>query len=188
MKIELRQMIMSAIFTALMIVAARTLSIPTPFGVPITFQLFFCVYAGLLLGAKAGLLSQIVYILIGFTGLPVFVGGGGIDYVLRPTFGYILGFALAAFIIGLMMDRMKQVTFIKVLIVSVIGYLAIYIIGNLYFYGILNLYVNKPITLIEVFRTMGLYMLKDLVLLIIAASTATVIIPILRKAGYIKAA
>lgn len=188
MKIELRQMIMSGIFAALMIVSARTLSIPTPFGVPITFQLFFCVYAGLLLGAKAGLLSQIVYILIGFTGLPVFTAGGGIHYVLKPTFGYIIGFALAAFIIGLMVDHMKEVTFIKILTVSVMGYLAVYIIGNVYFYGVFNLYLKKPITLFAVFNTMGLYMLKDFVLLILAASTATVIIPVLRRAGYVRIA
>lgn len=186
MKIELRQMIMSAIFTALMIVAARTLSIPTPFGVPITFQLFFAVYAGLLLGAKAGLLSQVVYIILGLVGLPVFTKGGGIQYIFSPTFGYLIGFAVAAFVIGYMVDRMGKISLVKVLVASLVGYVIIYIGGNLYFYGIMNLYLGKSMSMATVFTTMSAYMIKDFVLLLIAAVSSTVIIPTLRKAGYMK--
>ncbi|HOO47090.1 MAG TPA: biotin transporter BioY, partial [Deltaproteobacteria bacterium] len=59
--------------------------------VPITLQNFFVILSGIILGPKAGALSQIVYIIIGLIGLPVFSGGGGPSYIFKPTFGYILG-------------------------------------------------------------------------------------------------
>jgi biotin transport system substrate-specific component len=184
MKLQLREMIMIGIFAALMFIGAK-ISIPTPFGVPITFQLFFCVYAGLLLGSKGGLLSQLIYILLGLIGVPVFSYGGGIQYIFKPTFGYIIGFALAAFIIGLLVKRIK-ISFIKVLGISIIGYLFIYLIGNLYFYFMKDLYWNKPMELIIVFKVMFPFMVKDFILLIIAAYTSTIMIPILRKSGALK--
>lgn len=184
MKLQLREMIMIGIFAALMFIGAK-ISIPTPFGVPLTFQLFFCVYAGLLLGAKGGLLSQLVYILLGLIGVPVFSYGGGIQYIFNPTFGYIIGFALASFIIGLLVQRIK-ISFIKVLGIAIIGYLAIYLFGNVYFYFIKDLYLNKPIELIEVFKIMFPFMIKDFVLLIIASYTSTIMIPVLRKSGVLR--
>ncbi|GKX27937.1 biotin transporter BioY [Vallitalea longa] len=185
MKLQLREMIMIGIFAALMVVGAK-ISIPTPFGVPITFQLFFSIYAGLLLGAKAGFLSQIIYMLLGLIGLPVFTVGGGFSYVFNPTFGYIIGFAIAALIVGLMTERTNKLNFVNILGIAVIGFLADYIIGNVYLYFIKDLYINKPIPLFSIFKSMAPFMVKDLILIAVAAYTSTVIIPVLRKSGMIK--
>lgn len=185
MKLQLREMIMIGIFAALMVVGAK-ISIPTPFGVPITFQLFFSIYAGLLLGAKAGFLSQIIYMLLGLIGLPVFTIGGGFSYIFNPTFGYIIGFAIAALIVGLMTEKTNKLNFTNILGIALIGFLADYIIGNVYLYFIKDLYIKEPIPLFSIFKSMAPFMVKDFILIAIAAYTSTVIIPVLRKSGMMK--
>lgn len=180
---ELKEMIFVGIFAALMIVGAK-LSIPTPFGVAITFQLFFAIYAGLLLSAKSALFSQLIYILLGLVGLPVFVSGGGPAYVFNPTFGYIIGFAVTAFVVGYLMNGLVEIKLSKVIIFASIGFLITYLIGNSYFYIIMNLYLDKPMSIIKIFTIMTPFMIKDYMLLILASYSATLVIPILRRAGY----
>jgi len=183
MKLDLRDMILVSLFAALMVVGAY-IKIPTPFGVYITFQLFFAIYAGLLLKPVAAFMSQIIYILLGLIGLPVFSSGGGIAYIFNPTFGYIIGFAVTAWIIAFLMSRVKDISILRVLKICVIGYLTTYLIGNIYFYLIMNLVVGKNISIFNVFSMMVMYMLKDFVLLILASYTSTIIIPVLRKNGF----
>ncbi|MDD4980207.1 MAG: biotin transporter BioY [Candidatus Omnitrophica bacterium] len=76
--------------------------IPLPFTpVPITLQTFFVLLSGAFLGSKLGFLTQLSYIFLGIWGLPIFTGAGsGLLYLLGPTGGYLLGFVLAAFLIG----------------------------------------------------------------------------------------
>lgn len=181
---KLLNMILIGMFAALMAVGAY-LKIPTPY-VPITFQLFFAVFAGLLLKPASALMSQVIYLLIGLIGIPVFSNGGGFSYIFNPTFGYIIGFALTAFIIALMISKLLEITLNRVLVISLIGYSATYIIGNLYFYMIMNLVVGKTMGLMSVFGIMVPYMIKDFILLIIAAMAATSVIPVLRRSGYVR--
>ena len=68
--------------------------------VPITMQNFAVLLSGAFLGSKKGALSQIFYLFGGLAGIPWFAKGGGIAYVLNPSFGYIIGFVLAAFFVG----------------------------------------------------------------------------------------
>lgn len=185
MKPTIKEIILIGLFGALMVVGAK-LSIPTPFGVPLTFQLFFAVYAGLLLTVQSAVLSQLIYLVIGLIGIPVFAYGGGIGYVVNPTFGYLIGFLLGAGIISFLVKRLKATKFPMILGISVLGYAAIYLFGNLYLYLIKNLYLAAPITFGKVCVVMFPYMIKDLILVVIAAYTATLILPILRKAGYVK--
>lgn len=185
MKLNIKEIILVGLFAALMVVGAK-LSIPTPFAVPLTFQLFFAVYAGLLLSTRSAFLSQLIYLIIGLIGVPVFAYGGGISYVVNPTFGYLVGFLLAAGIISFLIKKTKATSFVKILGISVLGYVATYLFGNVYLYLIKNLYLAAPITFVKVCVVMFPYMVKDLILIILAAYTATLIIPILRKTGYVK--
>ncbi|MBN2104428.1 biotin transporter BioY [bacterium] len=75
--------------------------------VPMTLQTLFVYLSGTLLGPGPGCVSQIIYLLIGFAGVPVFTSGGGPAYVLHPTFGYLLGFPIAAWVSGRMARRVK---------------------------------------------------------------------------------
>ena len=182
MKLSVRDMILVALFAALMVVGAY-LRIPNPLfpAVPITFQLFFCIYAGLLLGARLGFLSQLIYLALGLVGLPVFSGGGGIHYVLSPTFGFILGFVLCGAVVGWMSDRQKPATMMGVLGAGIAGLLLIYLVGDLYMYGVLNLYLGNDVGLVGLAVSMVPYMVKDLVLVMIAAITSMQILPVLRR-------
>ena len=60
--------------------------------VPITAQTLMVLLSGALLGSKRGALSQLTYLLGGIFGIPWFARGGGMAYLMSPTFGYILGF------------------------------------------------------------------------------------------------
>ena len=58
--------------------------------VPVTLQTLFVILAALILKEKA-VYSVLLYIGIGLLGIPVFASGGGISYVLVPSFGYLIG-------------------------------------------------------------------------------------------------
>lgn len=76
--------------------------IPLPFTpVPITLQTFFVLLSGALLGGNLGLVSQLSYVLLGMSGLPIFSGASsGLIYLLGPTGGYLLGFVFASLFAG----------------------------------------------------------------------------------------
>lgn len=76
--------------------------IPLPFSpVPITLQTFFVLLSGAFLGGNLGGVSQLGYILLGISGLPIFTGtGSGLFYLFGPTGGYLLGFILSSFFVG----------------------------------------------------------------------------------------
>ena len=73
--------------------------------VPITGQTFVVLLSGILLGSMRGALSQVSYLLLGLTGLPLFARGGGLQYLLSPTLGYIIGFVFAAFSVGKLAEK-----------------------------------------------------------------------------------
>jgi len=79
MRTKTKNMILAALFAAL--TAAGAL-IRIPLGpAPITLQFFFTALAGILLGPYLGALSQLMYVLLGLAGLPVFTAGGGPSYI-----------------------------------------------------------------------------------------------------------
>ena len=133
-----KEMCLCAFLTALICVGAF-IKIPAP--LPITLQTLFTCLAGLLLGGKLGSLSVLVYVFIGLTGIPVFAEGGGISYVLKPTFGYIIGFVIASFITGKIAE--KQVSFKNFLLSSFAGMFVIYIVGIVYYLLISRFYFGS---------------------------------------------
>ncbi|WP_324663627.1 biotin transporter BioY [Haloarcula sediminis] len=82
-------------------------SIPIPgLPAPVSFQVFGVYFAGLLLGPRWGGFSVGIYLLAGIAGAPVFSNGAaGLGYVLGPTGGYLVGFLLAAILIGVVVHR-----------------------------------------------------------------------------------
>lgn len=181
MKLTTRDMILIGLFAALMAVGAY-IKVPNPLNpdVPITFQLFFCIYAGVLLGSRKGLISQLIYILIGLIGVPVFTNGGGFAYIFKPTFGYIVGFAVCAFVTGFVLEKFKRVTIPKVMIGALTGLAAAYLIGNSWLFVALG----GKMTWMGVNIWMTGYMIKDLLLAVLIAITSASIVPAIRKAGY----
>ena len=87
---------------ALLTALAAQIVIPLPFTpVPITGQTFVVLLAGAGLGATAGAASQGLYVLLGAVGLPFYAGGASGWTVARgATGGYLIGFIVAAWIVG----------------------------------------------------------------------------------------
>ena len=99
----LRSLILAALLGALTAIGAW---LQIPVGITsITLQFLFTAFAGVLLGWKWGAVSQLLYVAIGLLGLPVFTQGGGIGYVLQPSFGFLLGLIPAAAVIGALLDH-----------------------------------------------------------------------------------
>jgi len=100
--------------------------------VPITGQTFAVLLSGALLGAKRGALSQIFYLLGGLAGIPWFSRGGGISYLMSPTFGYIIGFVLAAFFVGFLCERGFDRKIESAILAMLLGNILIYFPGLLW--------------------------------------------------------
>lgn len=98
-----RSVALVAVFAALIVVAAVVPGIPVgSLGVPITLQTLAVMLAGLSLGAVRGSLAVLLYLALGFAGLPVFSGGrSGLQVMTTPSAGYLVAFAIAAFVVGL---------------------------------------------------------------------------------------
>jgi biotin transport system substrate-specific component len=79
--------------------------------VPYTFQTFFVLLAGGLLGKRNGFLSMMTYLGIGAIGLPVFAGSSfGIARLLGPSGGYLISFPFAAFLIAFLISMRPKFT------------------------------------------------------------------------------
>ena len=107
---------------------AAQIAIPLPFTpVPLTLQTFAVLLAGAALGSLRGVASMGLYALMGVVGVPWFAEGSS-GYS-TASFGYILGFILAAFIVGRLAERGASTTPIHSAALMVIGNLAIYAVG-----------------------------------------------------------
>ncbi len=74
----------------------------------VSFQIGAVLLTGCMGGKNAGALSQIAYLVLGLTGMQVFDGGGGIGYLAKPTFGYLLGFVPGAWVCGWLAFQTKR--------------------------------------------------------------------------------
>lgn len=149
-KTPTRHLVLVALFVALTGVGAR-LEIPMPY-VPFTLQTFFVLLAGMLLGPRLGTLSQVIYLALGLVGVPIFARGGGVGYVLQPTFGYLLGFAPAAYVVGLLTERRPEVKFSRFLVASSCGLAIVYLFGLVYLWTCTNLFLGKDLSLIQTLK------------------------------------
>lgn len=188
MKLSTRDMILVALFAALTAIGAY-LVIPTQ-PVPFTLQILFSMYAGVFLGARLGFFSQVVYVLMGLVGLPVFAGGvGGFFHILKPTFGYLIGFILCAAIIGKLTENISEpkgfLGFSKLFGAGVISLFVVYAVGVPYLYAIVNFYLGSTMSFGAAMKA-GFYpyIIQDLIKVGIVSFTAIFVIPAIRKAGF----
>src|SRR5687767_15247914 len=95
----------SVLFITVLTAAAAQISFPLPFTqVPFTFQPMVVLVGGLVLGARLGCASQILYLIAGLAGLPVFAASATLPpgplRLLGPTGGYLMAYPIAAFVAG----------------------------------------------------------------------------------------
>lgn len=179
-KIKTQDITLCAVFAALSAIGAF-IKIPIPI-CPFTLQLTFTTLAGLLLGKRRGALSVAVYVFIGLLGIPVFTEGGGIYYVLKPTFGYIIGFIAGTYVTGAIAWGAEEPSYLRIFLASVAGVVIDYLFGMVYMYIICNYVIDAAIGLKQAFMSCFLFLLpKDIVLAAISSLLARRLIPLFRK-------
>jgi biotin transport system substrate-specific component len=98
--------------------------------VPITGQTFAVLLVGAALGSKRGAASLALYLIEGTLGLPFFAGGAsGFGYIVGTTGGYLIGFVVAAYVIGLLAEHGLERTMRTSIIPFLAGTLVIYFCG-----------------------------------------------------------
>ncbi|NLB21371.1 MAG: biotin transporter BioY [Clostridium sp.] len=137
-KIKTLDLTLIPMFTVLTAVGAF-IKIPIGF-VPVSLQTVMVVLSALLLGKKS-VYAQLLYVFLGLVGFPIFTGGGGIGYIFYPTFGYLIGFIIAAFIMGALKERITKPKFLTLFLISLIGLVIIYSFGVSYLLFIRNFYL-----------------------------------------------
>lgn len=131
---------------ALLTAAAAQVAIPLPFTpVPITGQTFAVLLAGAALGSWAGAGSQLIYLAMGGLGLPFFAEGtSGWSVFSGATGGYLVGFLVAAWVVGKLAERRQDR--------SVVPAIGSFFIGNaiIYTFGVAWLWYS-----VDAFTTLG---------------------------------
>lgn len=112
-----------ALFTALIVVLGLMPKFSLLSGVPITAQSLGVMLSGAILGAKRGALSVILFLGLVAIGLPFLAGGrGGIGVFATPSVGFLMGWPVAAFITGMIMERgIPRALFWRGMIASITG-------------------------------------------------------------------
>lgn len=169
--VRTRRAVLVALFAALTAVGAFV-RVPLP-GVPFTLQVPAVLLAGVALGPWLGAASQLAYLGVGLIGLPVFATGGGPGYVLTPTFGFLVGFVVAAPVVGLVAGDPARAGTPRIALALACGILAIYLVGVPWFAWNLALYQHKPVPAALVGKFAAVYLPLDLI-------KAALLLPVLR--------
>jgi biotin transport system substrate-specific component len=148
LKLKTFELTLAATFAALTAVGAY-IYIPLPFTpVPITMQTFFVYLSALILGGKLAALTQLIYLLLGALGLPVFAGGkAGFAVLLGPTGGYLLGFAVGAFLAGKIYEKGKNV--LRSVLALLVATAAIYGLGIFQLWFTMNTVYGEGLGFLE---------------------------------------
>jgi len=133
-------MIYASIFGAVT-AAGAYIMIPLP-PVPITLQTLFLYLAAALLGGRLGALSQVIYLLVGIIGFPVFAGGkAGLGVLFGPTGGYLLGFVAGAWVMGRIIEARNSPGPVWLSLTMITG------TGVIYLFGVCQLMVVAKLSL-----------------------------------------
>ena len=127
---------LAVLFVTALTAAAAQISVPLPFTpVPFTFQPMVVLIGGAALGARLGMASQVLYLMIGLAGLPVFAASPllpqGAARLLGPTAGFLLIYPLAAWLTGRLAERRFDRKYLTSVLAMAAGLLVIYAGGTL---------------------------------------------------------
>ncbi len=138
--------VLCALFAALT-AAGAFIKIPGPL-VVFTLQTLFATLTVFLLGKRLGTISIAVYVLTGLLGFPVFTQGGGPQYVLQPTFGYLLGFIIGGWVCGFIIENLfrNKNSFLIFAAAGIADIIIVYTIGTAYYCFITTFYLGTQIT------------------------------------------
>jgi len=124
----------AVLFVTALTAAAAQISIPLPFTpVPFTLQPMVVLLGGAALGSRLGMSSQVLYLLLGVAGLPVFAASPllpqGFGRLLGPTGGYLLSYPLAALAAGWLAERSFDRRYLTSLLAMAVGLSVVFACG-----------------------------------------------------------
>jgi biotin transport system substrate-specific component len=124
----------SVVLLAALTAAAAQISIPLPFTpVPFTLQPMVVLLGGAALGARLGMSAQVLYLLAGIAGLPVFAASPllpqGALRLLGPTGGYLMSYPFAAFVAGWLAERGFDRRYVTSAIAMICGLVVVFACG-----------------------------------------------------------
>lgn len=153
MRFSTKEIVMAGMFAAFAAAVAVVFRLVQPALVPFSLLPMVVLLAGGLLPRRVAAASMAVYMLLGLVGLPVFASPpfGGPVYVLKPSFGFILGFAFAAYLVAWIIEKLGR-SGAACLVASVAGILAIYAVGLPYLYLILKFYLGQAVDVYKVLK------------------------------------
>ncbi|MBA3044694.1 MAG: biotin transporter BioY [Candidatus Thermoplasmatota archaeon] len=130
-ELDYARMTMLALAFAFLTGMSSFVRVYTPISaVPFTLQTFIVLMSGMVLGHKWGGISQTLYVGLALAGIPWTTQGGGFDAVFGYTGGYLLGFIIAAFVVGYLTDLDAKYRTAKFQVpIMTLGMLLIYIPG-----------------------------------------------------------
>ncbi|WP_116592037.1 biotin transporter BioY [Methanobrevibacter thaueri] len=174
---KLLMSLLMACFTGIM----AQIIIPLPWTpVPITAQTFAVLCSGLFLGKKYGCLSQILYVVLGIAFIPWFGGmTGGLEVFLGSTGGFLIGFIIASYFIGLITEKYAHArSFTKMALVIGIANFALIYIPGLAGLALFLGFQGTSVGIIDLLM-MGLipFIAGDIVKILAAASVSKVFLP-----------
>lgn len=162
-----RNLTMIALFAALIAALGLIPALTLGFGVPITAQTLGVMLCGTILGAKRGALAALLFVALIALGLPLLAGGrGGLGVFASPTVGFLLGWPIAAFVTGFIVERWRAAPLgIVAGIASVIGG-----IGVIYGCGIIGMSIVLDKTLAEAALLVTAFLPGDAIKAIVAGA------------------
>lgn len=172
---------LNAIMITILIICSQ---LTLPIGpVPITLQTLAVLMIGYLLTPKNTLFATGIYLLMGLAGLPVFSSfSGGLQAILLPSFGFIIGFVPAAYSQALYLKKRKSAKLKDLALSGSLNFTITYAIGLPYMAFILNFYLDNTMGA-QAILTTGLlpFIPGDFFKLAIGTLIAKRLLPIVRK-------
>ncbi len=169
-RLSARDLALVAVFVG--IVAALGL-VPAfyPFGasVPITAQSMGAMLAGGILGARRGALSMVVFVALVAVGLPLLSGGrGGLGVFATPSVGFLIGFPVAAYVVGVLSGSGRSAyTLSRGVVANVLGGIV-----ALYVLGILGISMVGRVSIDTAFTSVWVFVPGDALKAVVAAVVA----------------
>lgn len=159
--------LLAAVIAALGMLPSIVLPIAT--GVPVTAQTLGVMLAGIILGPRHGALAVLLFLLVVLLGAPLLSGGrGGLGVLFGPSVGFLLGWAPAAFVSGLVMARLKTLpVFAAALIAAITGGIVVE-----YACGILGLLAMARMSLPQALAAIVVFVPGDLLKVVATAFVA----------------
>ncbi|MCK9478153.1 MAG: biotin transporter BioY [Firmicutes bacterium] len=167
MKIPTKEIAVIALFTAVMVIFSQ-IAVPIPISpVPITLSIFAVFLISTLLGHKSATVVQVVYLLLGIIGAPVFNGfTGGIGKVFGPTGGYIMSYIPMSYVMGLLVFKYSMTKYFQMVFAMLIGLVICYSLGTAWLMASTGMNFTKavyaavlpfaPLDIIKIFAAAGL--------------------------------